>query len=120
MDLSSVNWRFVETLDEVFVSEGFVCVAVPVFFPEAFVPVGREGVLADAAVLFAGPSRPVGSFCDVVEENGTYNDPAVMFCGRSPSRSSESVEFSDGFDVDELCLIAMETRLGEESGFNVF
>ena len=32
MDFSSVTWRFVETLDEVFVPAGFELVAVPVFF----------------------------------------------------------------------------------------
>jgi hypothetical protein len=89
--------------------------------------VGRAGVLADVAV------EKVGRTCFVSEpfvepvSPGIWRDSAVLFCAPSlalcwlwSELGLSKPDDADGFfDVDELCLIAMETRLAQESGFDL-
>ena len=86
-------------------------------------PVGRAGVLADVAVEMVGESNFLSEFAETLPP-GVWYDPAVLFCTPSPGLCWlwSELGFAEGgqkaFDVDELCLIAMEARLSAESGFD--
>jgi hypothetical protein len=87
----------------------------------------REGVVNDSAVVCLGPSRLLCEFeCTVDVFHTVWNDPAVLFCSPSLELSWLRAELklngpegSEVFDVDELCLIALEARLDAELGFDV-
>ncbi len=87
------------------------------------VPVGRAGVLADVAVQSVGRSCPVSDSPAEHVSSSIWRDPAVLFCTPSVGLCWlwSELGFAEGgqkaFDVDELCLIAMEARLSAESGF---
>jgi hypothetical protein len=82
-------------------------------------------VLADAAVESVGPSRFLHELVETVPP-GVWRDPAVLFCTPSPGLCwlwsalgfAEEKDVKKAFDVDELCLIAIEARLSAESGFD--
>ncbi len=141
------RWQFFAgSLEDLQAPSGFVWRAVPVAcngatalcrsrplppcplgFPPP-VPVGREDVLADVAVVSVGPSSFLAENHAETVSPGIWVDPAVLFCTPSAGLcwlwselgfAEQPPGTDESFDVDELCLIAMEARLGAESGFDL-
>ncbi len=84
-------------------------------------------MLADVAVERFGRSSFVSeTFVEPVPP-GIWRDPAVLFCApslglcwlRSELGLANPADAVEVFDVDELCLIAMEARLDAECGLDL-
>ncbi len=147
LNFSEAKWQFFEgSLKDLQAPPGFVWLAVPVpaftaapsacrsralpLCPLGFpppVPVGRADVLTDVAVASVGPSSFLAEPHAATVPPGIWGDPAVLFCTPSVGLCwlwdelgfAEPSRTDDAFDVDELCLIAMEARLSAESGYDL-
>jgi hypothetical protein len=155
-DVSVQNWTYVEAGEQVFVPDGFALVCVPSPAPALLpalasvsawsdvarrvlppcplglppsVPVGREGVLADLAVVSVGPSKLVSGPDFAEMRQDLWRDPAILgvssvglswfdaeLRGMCPRQLGEG---EVGFETDERCWMAMGERLDAECGFDL-